>query len=84
MKLKKQAYDSCTMVEEIEVIYDTSMTVGFYPTHTMVLEISNEFTIPETNGYAVATGVDRERAKRTYPGPSRAGTPPVGEDLDVL
>ena len=42
MKVEKQTYDCHTVVEEIEVVYDTSMIVAFYPTHSMVMEISME------------------------------------------
>ena len=80
----EQKYSPETVIEEIRIIYDTGLGVGSYPTVSVGMEIPTGFALSDEHGYTMVTDVDRERAKRAYPKPSRAEVPPIGEDLDIV
>lgn len=84
MQEPTKAYQHRTVIEDVEVIYDESLVVGNCPTASVDMQILGESVVSSEREYAVADGVDRERARKAYPGASRASTLPMGEDLDIV
>ena len=72
MKKEKSSQVFNAEIEEITLIYDSKIILGSDLGHgSYPLDII-EFEIPDKDGYAVLTNVDRNRARSAYPKPKRS------------
>ncbi len=59
----------------------SSLIIGSIPVR---IDFYHQPEQPQLDDYAVVTNIDRARIKKVYPKPSRAKSPVIGADLDII